>query len=104
MSIVGGIATYSCNYGYQLAGKKQRTCQNSFWNGRAPTCVKINGNCSVLCSVLLCHLLQASAVVSEGIEISACLPFPSETKFMIAVMFARPGFISKIKTNKKESQ
>ena len=35
----GGIATYSCNSGYELVGTERRTCQNDGqWSDRAPTC------------------------------------------------------------------
>ena len=36
----GGLATYSCNDGFGLAGDRVRTCQSDgVWSSEEPTCV-----------------------------------------------------------------
>ena len=36
---VGSIATYTCDYGYELVGLEFRACQNDGeWSGEAPSC------------------------------------------------------------------
>ena len=36
---VGTVATYTCNYGYRLAGSRSRICQKSgLWNKNHSTC------------------------------------------------------------------
>ena len=38
-TILGQIATYGCNTGYNLVGDRTRTCQaTGVWSGSAPTC------------------------------------------------------------------
>ncbi len=37
---VGGVANYSCDYGYRLYGVSIRTCTNSgVWSGSPPSCI-----------------------------------------------------------------
>ena len=38
--IYGSYAYYSCDYGYSLVGSYYRACQNGYWLGSAPYCVK----------------------------------------------------------------
>ena len=38
---VNSTANYTCNYGYELMGNKNRTCQNNGWDGNPPTCGKL---------------------------------------------------------------
>ena len=38
-----GVATFSCNTGYNRSGAETRTCQaNASWSGSSPTCVIVN--------------------------------------------------------------
>ncbi|XP_062518038.1 sushi, von Willebrand factor type A, EGF and pentraxin domain-containing protein 1-like isoform X5 [Corticium candelabrum] len=37
----GGVATYSCEYGYKLKGDKRRTCSYGVWSGSEPCCEKL---------------------------------------------------------------
>ena len=49
-NIPGGIATYSCNSGYELVGRDTRTCQNDgVWSGIAPMCRRVR--CTTLPSI-----------------------------------------------------
>ena len=38
---IGGVATYSCELGYELEGESSRVCLDSGeWDGIAPCCIK----------------------------------------------------------------
>ncbi len=40
---IGGIATYTCNIGYQLEDGATRTCQEGgTWSGSPPVCIVVN--------------------------------------------------------------
>src|SRR5688572_15716879 len=34
----GGVAVFSCNYGYEMEGQRILTCDGQKWNGSAPVC------------------------------------------------------------------
>ena len=47
MRLRGTVATYTCNYGYQLIGLRNRTCEDSgsggVWSGSDPSCTGLAG-------------------------------------------------------------
>nr|XP_022326524.1 protein lev-9-like isoform X1 [Crassostrea virginica] len=44
-NMFGGIATYNCDWGYEIQGQKDRVCQgDGLWSGEAPKCVLSRGN------------------------------------------------------------
>ena len=49
VSVDEGLATYSCEGGYVLAGEKTRECTEGVWQGSVPVCIGENQ-----CNYLLC--------------------------------------------------
>ncbi|XP_048772939.2 protein lev-9-like isoform X3 [Ostrea edulis] len=44
-NMFGGIATYECDWGYEIRGQKVRVCQgDGFWGGETPECVLSKGS------------------------------------------------------------
>ena len=40
ITIIGSVATYSCDSGFFISGNSQRICQmDGLWSGSAPTCL-----------------------------------------------------------------
>ncbi len=61
----GGVATYSCEYGYKLKGDKRRTCSYGVWSGSEPCCEKCKDqivHVIVVCSHMIfsCHNCSVS--------------------------------------------
>ena len=47
--VAGGLATYTCNSGFELAGSRTRTCGNDgTWSGDEPSCQLASGMLSTL--------------------------------------------------------
>lgn len=44
-NMFGGIATYECEWGYEIRGQKDRVCRgDEKWEGEAPSCVLSKGS------------------------------------------------------------
>ena len=41
VSLADGLASYSCEDGYVLAGERRRTCTAGVWSGAVPTCQEL---------------------------------------------------------------
>ena len=44
----GGIATYSCDGGFELEGSRERICGSGRWSGMRPICRSLPGAYSIL--------------------------------------------------------
>lgn len=54
-NMFGGIATYECDWGYEIRGQKVRVCQgDGFWGGETPECVLSKGSGEFLFSKEKC--------------------------------------------------
>ena len=50
VTVSDGLASYSCEEGYDIQGKRTRECRGGAWRGRVPSC---EGNARLNRSILI---------------------------------------------------
>lgn len=66
---VGSVAAYSCNQGFELIGKRKRTCQeNGLWSSTEPSCRKSKPLLTItkvytMSTLLLCYYKMPQCII-----------------------------------------
>ena len=71
----GGVATYTCNDGYELVGESMRNClSDGMWDNFPPICVLVTGETYHRRLILNIAQLRLLSFLLQGLFLSVLLP------------------------------